>query len=148
MTSVLPIDVPLPRAGLMLVGFVIRPDNTWLRRYFGFMYQPQGQLIFLLGTSGRTLRAHRRGSHRPMAASSDGILLTTASVAGNLAWSSGFLGVLTALLTNFNAIVGWYTARQEQPGSAAGPSWLGGAFGGGARDPANEPRSTFEDEIL
>ena len=58
------------------------------------------------------------------------------AVAGNLAWSCGLLGILTALLSNFNAIVGWYSARAE------------GAGGVGVVGTAGAYQSAYEDEIL
>ena len=48
-------------------------------------------------------------------------------LAGNLAWSSGWLGWLAALFTNFVAITSW----QEASGVGGAPSWL--SRGGGAR---------------
>ncbi|KAL1508795.1 hypothetical protein AB1Y20_004890 [Prymnesium parvum] len=78
--------------GVMLVAFSLGAGSEWMRTYFGFMFYPDGQCVFLL-------------------------------VAGNLAWSSGLLGCLVALLTNANALSSWWT-QMEQPGAAARPSWL------------------------
>ena len=88
--------------------------NETLQAYFGFMYTPRGQLLFLL-------------------------------VAGNLAWSTGVLGIVAAAVTNFNAASAWYTGQIEGAGSpgalpslgalsaslAAGVSAVQARFGGG-----------------
>ena len=90
--------------GLMLCAFSLGAGTSWLKTYFGFIFYPDGQLLFLL-------------------------------IAGNLAWSSGLFGVLAAILTNFNALVGWYT-HMERPGTAGSLSFLPTGLGGGSRDPS------------
>ena len=79
--------------GVALILFSLGAHSEKLLLYFGFMYQPNGQLYFLL-------------------------------VAGNLAWSCGFLGFLAALFTNSVAIGAWYTANGTTV--EALPAWLTG----------------------
>ena len=93
--------------GLMLLGFSMGMGNETLRKYFGFMYEPGGQLAFLL-------------------------------IAGNLAWTTGVLGVAAAAFANFTAYTSWQASGAEVFGAAAAPAWLLSAasqigLGGGGR---------------
>jgi len=54
--------------------------------------------------------------------SADGQLLFLA-IAGNLAWSTGTLGIITAIFTNIHAATAWYTSRYERFGTAGLPQW-------------------------
>ena len=48
-------------------------------------------------------------------------------VAGNLAWTTGLLGILAAIFTNFVAYVSWQNAVAEGSTSVPRlPPWLGG----------------------
>ena len=78
--------------GVMLLCFAAGWNNEVLHKYFGFIYRPGGQLIFLL-------------------------------IAGNLAWSTGLLGVLVAVFTNFTAVGHWYTAGSAEAQLPV-PSWM------------------------
>jgi hypothetical protein len=81
--------------GVALIFFAAGWRGETLKAYFGFVYRPGGQLVFLL-------------------------------IAGNLAWSTGILGLLVAIYTNITAIGHWYTIREHIPHSVALPipSWL------------------------
>jgi hypothetical protein len=76
--------------GVLLILFSLGAHTEMLAKYFGFVYRPNGQLVFLL-------------------------------IAGNLAWSSGFLGILAAVLTNSVAITAWYAASAESGTLPWGP---------------------------
>ena len=93
--------------GVTLILFSLGAQSELIAKYFGFIYQPNGQLGFLL-------------------------------IAGNLAWSTGWLGFLAAAFVNFVAVSAWYY----------------GAGGPGAGDPS-APRASAsgmvdvnQDELL
>ena len=44
-------------------------------------------------------------------------------IAGNLAWCTGWVGVLVAIFTNFQAGYAFYSGRREASGQAGVPSW-------------------------
>ncbi len=92
--------------GGMLIFFSVGMGNEATSRYFGFMYHPSGQLLFLV-------------------------------VAGNLAWTTGLLGIAAALFTNFHAANTWYLNQGHEVAGSAGaaPAWIRGigtsmGFGG------------------
>jgi hypothetical protein len=110
--------------GAMLCAFALGTKSELLAKYFGFIFQPNGQLYFLL-------------------------------IAGNLAWTIGFLGVLAAAFTNFVAITSWYNTPDGVAATANMPSWLGGGPRAGGAAAAGQPRSsatgmvdTNDDELL
>jgi len=78
--------------GILLSLFATGMGKETLPEYFGFMYTPDGQLIFLL-------------------------------IAGNLAWCIGWVGVLVAIFTNFQAGYAFYSGRREAAGDAGVPNW-------------------------
>ena len=109
--------------GVTLVCFGTGWNSSTLKLYFGFIYQPGGQLLFLL-------------------------------IAGNLAWSTGLLGMLVAAFTNATALATWYAN-----GGAAGaglpnlpvalPTWLGrGRGGSGSGASATGMVDVRRDELL
>ena len=67
-------------------------------------------------------------------------------IAGNLAWSCGFLGFLTALFTNSVAIGAWYTANGQTIEGL--PTWLTGQPHHGQQGSATGMVDIDRDELL
>ena len=87
------ISVYVALFGVILICFAAGWNGDVLRKYFGFMYRPGGQLVFLL-------------------------------MAANLAWSTGLLGVLVAIFTNFTAIAHYSYLRQGGGDGTGLPDWM------------------------
>ena len=72
---------------------------------------------FAMGLGDETLRAYFG-----FMCTANGQLLFLA-VAGNLAWCTGWVGILVAIFTNVHAGLAWWTGRKEDLGAAGVPTW-------------------------
>ena len=74
-------------------------------------------ILFSLGAQSEALAKYFGFMYRPNGQ------LGALFLAGNLAWSSGWVGVLAALFVNFVAISSWYAENVEGAGSSL-DAWL------------------------
>lgn len=113
----------LSGAALALAGFFgifgvvsLTPQNAIISGYvcfFGFVL-----IVFALSPNNEVLAKYFGFMFRPNGQ------LYFLFLAGNLAWTTGWLGVLAAIFTNFVVCASWSSANQDNPVAAYMPSWM------------------------